>query len=155
MYNIPDTKDKVLCSLLYAGIFIPFITLAPIAWILIANLRKIYLKEFVKYHCFQAVLFNMIIFFLPGLFDLLISFIGNILELFVVSANSMNLPEQIQSIFVSSENLVQMLTQFKTLVLGLYSVLIRVLTLYAVAWTLRGKYTYIPPISQAVNQLLR
>jgi hypothetical protein len=155
MYNTPDAKDKILCSLLYTGIFIPFATLAPIVWIVVANIKKIYLKEFVKYHCFQAVLFNMIIFFLPGLFDLLVSFIGNILEVFIVFAQSLNLPEEIQGFIISSESLLNLLNQFKALILQIYSIFIKVLTFYAIVWTARGKFTYIPPISQAVNQLLR
>lgn len=155
MYNNPDTKDKVLCAVLYTGIFLPYITLAPIIWIVFANIKKIHLKEFVKYHCFQAVLFNMIIFFLPGFFDLVISFLGNLFGIVIVAANSINFPEPINSLILSTEGFSTALLQFKNFVLGIYMIFAHVLTFYAVIWTARGKYTYIPPISQAVNQILR
>ena len=133
-----DTKDKILCAILYAGIFVNLITWVPVIWIIVANIRGIHLKDFIKYHCYQAVLFNMIVFFLPGLFDLLLSFVSNILDLFVIFANS-----------------VELLKNLNTFTLQIYSILVRVLSVYAIVWTARGKYTYIPPISQAINLLLR
>jgi hypothetical protein len=110
----------------------------PIGWIIITNIRKIYQKDFVKYHCYQAVLLNMIIFFLPNFLSLLVSFLSNLLGIFSIFANSVTLLE-----FISKW------------VLQAYSLGVQVLAIYALIWTLRGKYTYIPQISQAVNYLLR
>ncbi len=138
MYNVPDLKDKILCAVLYSSIFVPFMTWAPIIWIVVANLRKIYLKDFIKYHCYQAVLFNMILFFLPSLVSKLIQFINAFLDLFGIFQNS-----------------IEFLSQTNSFVLSIYAILTKVLSLYAIVWTFRGKYTYIPPISQAVNLLLR
>lgn len=138
MANTASTKDKVLCAALYTGLFINFMTIVPLAWIIISNIRKIYLKDFVKYHCYQAVLFNMIIFFLPNLFTLLIGFLGNLLSLLVIFDNSVSV--------------INVLAEW---ILKVYYILIKVIAIYGIVWTLRGRYTYIPPISQAVNHLLR
>lgn len=138
MINVPSTKDKILCGFLYTGIFIGFMTIVPLAWIIIANIRKIYLKDFVKYHCYQAVLFNMIVFFLPSLFSLLIEFLTNILSMLVVFDNTISL--------------INLLCVW---ILKAYDVLVKVIAFYGIIWTWRGRYTYIPPLSQAVNHLLR
>jgi hypothetical protein len=138
MKNIPTAKDKIICSILYTSYFIPLISFVPIAWIIIANIKKIYLKDFIKYHCYQAVLLNMIIVFLPSLFSLIVNFVSNALGLFSIFENSVALLEFLGKNF-----------------LEFYSYFIQLLALYAVLWTLRGKYTYIPQISQAVNYLLR
>jgi hypothetical protein len=138
MVNIPTTKDKILCSVLYSSYFIPLMTFVPIIWIIVSNIRKIYQKDFVKYHCYQAVLLNMIIFFLPSFFSLLISFLSNFLGIFTIFENSISL-----------------LGYLSQTLLQAYNLLAQVLTIYAIIWTLRGKYTYIPKISQAINYLLR
>jgi len=138
MKNTPTAKDKIMCSILYTSYFIPLISFVPIVWIIIANIKKIYLKDFIKYHCYQAVLLNMIIFFLPSLFSLIINFLSNALGLFSIFENSVAL------LGFLGKNFLEFYTYF-----------IQLLALYAVLWTLRGKYTYIPQISQAVNYLLR
>ena len=162
MYNIPDTKEKILCSVLYICPLLPqssliflLISFSPIVYFIYARSRNLHLKDFIKYHCFQAVLLNMVIFFLPDLFHLLVSFLANIFELIVISLNSLPLPEFVKNLIASSGNLIDALQEFTLVLLGFYSVLIKVLAIYAAVWTFRGKYTYVPPISQAVNQLLR
>lgn len=138
MYRNPDIKDKFICAAFYASIFVPILSWAPIIWIIYSNIKKVYLKDFIKYHCYQAFLFSMIGFFLPSLFDLVISLVLNLLDLFSVFANS-----------------ILLLGEFKAWILKIYFVLLRVAALYAIVWTARGKFTYLPPISQAVNLLLR
>jgi hypothetical protein len=138
MKNIPQIQDKVGCSILYLGYFFSLATFVPIIWLIIANLRKIYLKDFVKYHCYQAILFNMIIFFFPDFFRLIVSFLSNLLGIFSIFDNSISLLEYLSKSF-----------------LVIYLYFVQILSLYAIIWTLRGKYTYIPKISQAVNYLLR
>ena len=159
MYNIPDMKEKFLCALLYSCPFLArgslaylLISFAPVIYIVYCNYKKIYIKDFVKYHCFQALILNMIIFFLPDLFNLLISFFANLLQIVLLTISSANLPEEIA---IGANDFVKTIDQMKNFILQIYQTLILVLTLYAIVWTARGKYTYIPPVSQAVNQLLR
>ena len=159
MYNIPDQKEKFLCAALYlcpllasGSLIFLVVSFAPILYFLYTNAKKITMKDFVKYHCFQAVLLNMILFFLPGLFGLLISTLANLFEILMLSLSSLGLPE---SIAANGNNLIASIAKFYGYAVAIYSILIKVLALYAVVWTFRGKYTYIPPISQAVNQILR
>ncbi len=137
MSNI-EFKDKFLCAICYLGSFIPLLAWFPLIWLVINNVRKVYVKEFVRYHCYQSILFNMIILFLPSLFRLLTDFLINLLDLMVIFANTIVLIKALQGF-----------------VLKIYFFAIPILSLYAVIWTFRGKYTYLPPISQAVNSLLR
>ena len=137
MYNI-EFKDKILCALCYFGAFIPLVAWLPLIWLIVNNIRKVYIKDFVRYHCYQAILFNMIIMFLPRLFTLLTDFLINLLDLMVVFDNTIALLKAMQGF-----------------ILMVYGFMVPVLSLYAVIWTFRGKYTYMPPLSQAVNSLLR
>lgn len=138
MGSAPDIKDKLLCGSLYLGIFVPVMSWIPILWIIVASIQKIHLKDFIKYHCYQAVLFNMIAFALPQFLKLIAEFLSNLLSITVIFENSAPL-----------------LLNMVSWLIGVYFILIRVLALYAVIWTARGRFTYIPPISQAVNLLLR
>jgi hypothetical protein len=131
-------KDRIICAFLYSGVFLSFVNWIPLVWIIVAAIRKQYLPDFVKYHCYQAILFNMILGFLPELIKLLVSFTGNFLNLF--------------GIFTK---IIQYLNSFTNWFLGVYFIFIQILAVYAIVWTLRGRYTYVPPISQAINLLLR
>jgi hypothetical protein len=159
MYNVPDMKEKFLCATLYICPFLVrgslaylLISFAPVIYIVFCNYKKIYLKDFVKYHCFQALILNMIVFFLPDLFNLLIAFFENLFEVFFLAISSMNLPEEMS---IGINDFFDSIHGIKSFILQIYQTLILVLTLYAIVWTARGKFTYIPPVSQAVNQLLR
>ncbi len=137
-YSLPNTKDKIICAALYTGLFFPLMTWVPIAWIVVSNIKKSYLKDFVKYHCYQAILFNMIALFLPQLFSLLINFLSTLLSLLVIFDNS-----------------ILLLKSFTAWFIEIYFIFIKVVAVYAIIWTARGRFTYMPPISQAVNLLLR
>ena len=80
----------------------------------------------------------MILIFLPGLFSLLTDFLISLLDLMVIFANTIVLIKALQNF-----------------VLTAYSFIVPVVSIYAMIWTFRGKYTYLPPISQAVNSMLR
>lgn len=139
--NLPTVTEKLICAFFYAAIFltfIPFITWLPLVWILIINIRRLPAKDFVKYHCYQALLFNMIALFLPQLLVLLISFLSNLLSIFAVFDGTITL-----------------LNSLTVWILSVYYIVIKIAAVYAAIWTLRGKFTYLPPISQAVNMLLR
>jgi hypothetical protein len=137
-FNAPSFKDKIFCSLMYLGCLFPLFVFYPFIWLIIANLKKIPTKDFVKYHIYQAILFNMIAFFLPEIFQVLVNIFSGILDFFTIFGNTVSL-----------------LGSFKNFVIGIYFILIKAIALYGIIWTFRGKYTYIPPVSQAVNLLLR
>lgn len=134
----PSIKTKFACAMLYTAIFIGLMTWVPIIWIMIINVRRLAVSDFIRYHCYQAMLFNMISFFLPQLFNLLIKFLLNIISLINIFAST------VSSLNIASNWITQ-----------IYFVFIKVLAIYAIIWTARGRFTYIPPISQAVNLLLR
>jgi hypothetical protein len=131
-------REKLLCAFCYMGAFFSIIAWFPLLWLIISNLRKVYIKEFVRYHCYQAILFNMLAYFLPDLFNLLTSFLSNLLSLMVVF-----------------DGTIAMIGSLKAWILATYHLFIQFVSAYAIIWTLRGKYTYLPPISQAVNSILR
>ena len=137
-YQIPNFKEKLLSASMYLGVYIPLFSWFPLIWLIVINVRRMSVKDFIKYHCYQAILFNMLAFFLPQIFSLLIDFIGNILSFMVIF-----------------ENTIALLNSMKDLVLVGYFILIKIIAIYGIIWTLRGKFAYIPPISQAVNLLLR
>lgn len=134
----PNWREKIPCAFFYMGIFIPYVSWIPLIWILAASIRNIHLKDYVRYHCYQAILFNMIAGFVPQLFSLVISMIANFLSLLAIFENSANA-----------------LVSGTELIVTVYWGLIRITAIYALIWTLRGRFTYLPPISQAVNLLLR
>lgn len=128
-----------------AALYLPFVfpnlvwmAWMPLIWLVILNLRKIYVKDFIKYHCYQALLFNMMIFALPGILRLLINLATNLL-----------------SFIPQTQMLIQYINFGLSKTLLLYNLLLILVIIYALVWTLRGKFTYLPPISQAVNLLLR
>lgn len=136
--NIPDTKEKIFMGALYLGIFIPLLAWVPIIVLIVVNIRQISIKDFIRYHCYQALMFNMLVFFLPGLLTVLANFIGTFLSLFLIFDNSIALMNSLTGLLVNA-----------------YYILMQIAAVYALIWTLRGKYTYMPPISQAVNMMLR
>lgn len=131
-------KNKLICALFYAALFMPLLIWIPIIWLVVANVQRKPMPDFFKYHCYQAVLFNMIAHFLPQVLSLLLDFTANLL-----------------SIMVIFDNTIVLLKSFNIWFLSIYFIAIKLVALYAIIWALRGKYTYIPPISQAVNLLLR
>ncbi len=137
MYQ-PKFRDRLICAVLYAGVFIELITWIPIVWIIVATVKKSYLPDFIKYHCYQTILFNMIAAFLPRLLKLLTSFLANIFDL-----------------IPAMHHIAVLINSFTDQFIGIYHIFIYCVAIYGIIWTLRGRYTYIPPISQAVNLILR
>ncbi len=133
-----DWREKIPCAFFYLGHYIPYISWIPMIWVIVANIKNIHLKDFVRYHCFQSILFNMISSFLPMLLSKLVGFIATLLSLLTIFENSANL-----------------LVQATDKLIYAYWLLIPLVIVYALIWTLRGRFTYLPPISQAVNLLLR
>lgn len=138
MGHAPELRDKWICAALYTGIFVPVMAWVPIIWIIVVNIKKYPIKDFIRYHCYQVILFNMIAFALPQILSALVKFIATLLSITVIFENSGNL-------------LVGLVAQ----IIPLYFLLVKVVAIYGFIWTARGRFTYIPPISQAVNFLLR
>lgn len=138
MSRNPEMKDRIICAWLYTGVFCSALCWVPIIWVLFYNIKKIPMRDFVKYHCYQSILFNMICFALPDMLKLITEFIANLLSITVIFENS-------ASLLVSLVNWI----------IGVYHIIIKVIAVYGFVWTLRGRFTYLPPISQAVNLLLR
>ena len=138
MRNTAELRDKLICAVLYTGLFIPVMSWIPILWIIFAKIQQLSMKDFVKYHCYQAILFNMIAFVLPRIILLISKFIATLLSITVIFENSGTL-------------LVKLILQ----IIPIYFLFVKVIAIYAIIWTARGRYTYMPPISQAVNLLLR
>lgn len=134
----PSIKTKFACSMLYTAVFISLMTWVPIIWIIVINVRRLNVSDYIRYHCYQAMLFNMIAFFVPQLFNLLIEFLINIVNLIGVFGSAT------ASLSIASNWIIHV-----------YFMFIRVIAVYAIIWTARGRFTYMPPISQAVNMLLR
>lgn len=133
-----NLKDRVLCALLYTAPFLGIMTWAPILTLIFINLKKIKVKDFVQYHCYQTLLLNMLMFFIPRLAELLIRFLETMLDLFMAHNH----------FFRFFGALIHKAGQA-------YSIAIMLLAAYGIIWTLRGRFTHIPSISQAVNLLLR
>lgn len=136
--NVPNMKERLACSALYLGSFIPLIGWVPLVWIIVINVRKMHVKDFVKYHCYQSLLFNMVALFLPQLIGVLIEILSSFLDLFGFFGNT-----------------VALLNSGFSFIVPFYYLFIQIVSIYALIWTIRGKYTYLPPISQAINNLLR
>ncbi len=136
--HTPDWREKIPCAFFYTGIYVPFVSWIPMIWVIASSIKNIHLKDYVRYHCYQAILFNMIAGFLPQLLRLLVSFIANLLSLLTIFQNSANLLVQATDSLIAG-----------------YWIFIQLVSVYALIWTLRGRFTYLPPISQAVNLLLR
>jgi len=144
-YYSPTWIEILGCSVMYLGHYNELFCWLPIIWLIVAHFRKDTLKDYVRYHCYQAILFNMITSFLPHLVALLVNFISNLISILA----------DIISILGFLENTAKLLVSFTEWFVGIYFILLQILIIYAVLWTLRSKFTYIPPISQAVNLLLR
>ena len=131
-------RDRLLGGLAYAGMFVPLLPLALVVCIVLDNLGRIRLTTFLKYHCYQALILNIVFYFLPGFISTAMKFLAGLLDLTVVFAKTGPI-----------------LLQFSSFVTGSFGILILAVTIYGMLWTFMGKYTHIPVISQGVNMFLR
>jgi hypothetical protein len=138
MRSYATISEKIFCACFYTAYFFSIMTWVPIIWLIVVNIKKINLKDFIRYHAYQALLLNMIIFFLPQLLTAVTNLLLNLI-----------------SFLPYTNNLILLLNQATSYVLIAYQYILQALLIYAIIWTLRGKFTYIPPISQAVNMFLR
>lgn len=136
--NVPSKREKIFCAVFYLSVFMPILFFFPVIYLVVLNVRKMYMSDFLKYHLYQSILFSMVIFFLPDLVFAIFRFLSTFLSLFAVFDNS-----------------IALMGGVITWIAKIYAIAIQVLSLYAFIWTLRGKFTYIPAISRAIDSMLR
>jgi uncharacterized membrane protein len=131
--QIPDIKEKI-------GAGIAYLTLGiwGLIWLLISRRNYFDQKDFIRFHCYQSILLGLLYMFIPQgisiLFSLIIQIIGLVPgTLFITN------PIHVM------HGLIQGLIHYGGLVL----------IIYCVIFSLFGRYTNIPFISQIINRMLR
>ena len=131
--QIPDVKEKI-------GAAIAYLTLGVwgLVWLLISRKHYFDQKDFVRFHCYQSLFLGMLYLFIPQGIAILFSLITQIFGLLpLLSA----LVEGLHIIHGMSQSVIH------------YGGLL--LIIYCVIFSLFGKYTNIPWISQIINRMLR
>ncbi len=147
-YNIPSPKEKLFAASFYLGIFFSLLSWYPFIVILVINIRRIYVKDFLRYHAYQAMLLNMILTLVPNLIGLVISLLSDILSLFGIHLSQLLSQLCTWQITIANQTIMFNL-------LYVYNIFCLALGVYMIVWTARGRFTYLPPVSQAINYLLR
>lgn len=131
--QIPDIKEKIGGGVAYLtfGIW-------GLIWLLLSRRTYFEQKDFVRFHCFQSIFIGILYMFIPQglaiLFSLITQFTGFIPGVSLITSTLHVLHGILQSIIHYG---------------GL------VLIIYCVIFSLYGKYTNIPWISQMINRMLR
>ena len=131
--QLPDIKEKI-------GAAITYLTLGiwGLIWLLISNRNYFDQKDFIRFHCYQSIFVGLIYMFIPQgfaiLFSLIVQIIGLIPGTLFVTDGIHVVHGILQSVFHY----------------GLLALII-----YCVIFSLLGKYTNIPYVSQLVNRMLR
>ena len=131
--QIPDIKDKI-------GAAVAYLTLGiwGLIWLLISSRNYFDQKDFIRFHCYQSIFVGLLYMFIPQGFAILFSLITQILGLIPFLAPI------VEGLHVAHGFLQ---TGFH------YGLL--ALVVYCVIFSLFGKYTNIPYISQIANRMLR
>ena len=131
--QIPNVKDKI-------GAAVTYLTLGiwGLIWLLISSRNYFDQKDFIRFHCYQSIFVGLLFMFIPQGFSILFSLIIQIIGLIPGT-----LPV-IEPIHVF-HGILQ--TAFHYGLLGLI--------IYCVIFSLFGKYTNIPYVSQIANRMLR
>ncbi len=130
----PNWQERIICSSFYLAAPFPALSSIPLLWIIISMMRGVHMRDFARYHCYQTVLYSMTVHFFPDFFRLLIGILANFIGLLAIFQNSAD------ALVSGAESIIQFYERF-----------IIIVTIYALIWTLRGRFTYLPPISQAVS----
>ncbi len=131
--QIPDIKEKI-------GAAVAYLTLGiwGLIWLLISSRNYFDQKDFVRFHCYQSIFVGLLFMFIPQglaiLSSLTIQIIGLIPGTSFVTNGIHVVHGVLQSIFHY----------------GLLALII-----YCVIFSLLGKYTAIPYVSQIINRMLR
>lgn len=131
--QIPDTKEKIGAALAYLtfGIW-------GLVWLLLSRTPAYFQKDFVRFHCFQSIFIGILYMFIPTGLSIFFSLITQILAL---------IPNT--DIFINGFNIIHYSFQQAVYFGGL------VLIMYCVIFSIYGKFTNIPFISQMINRMLR
>lgn len=131
--QIPNIKDKI-------GASVSYLTLGiwGLIWLLISSRSYFDQKDFIRFHCYQSIFVGLLYMFIPQGFAILFSLIIQILGLIPFLAPVTN------GLHVAHGILQQ----------GFHYGLLA-LIVYCVIFSLFGKYTNIPYISQIANRMLR
>lgn len=131
--QIPEIKEKI-------GAMVAYLTLGiwGLIWLILSRRTYYDQKDFVRFHCFQSIFIGILYMFIPQGIAILFSLITQILALipgtdFIVNG------------FHVIHGILQSIIHYGGLVL----------ILYCVVFSLYGKFTNIPWISQLINRMLR
>ena len=131
--QIPDTKEKIGAGISYLSLGI-----WGLVWLILSRKNYYEQKDYVRFHCYQSIFIGILYMFIPQglaiLFSLLIQIIGLVPGINFVSKS-----------FHVIHGILQTALHYGLLAL----------VLYCVVFSLYGKYTNIPWISQMVNRMLR
>ncbi len=133
MTQIPNIKDKI-------GAAVSYLTLGiwGLIWLLISSRSYFDQKDFIRFHCYQSIFVGLLYMFIPQGFAILFSLIIQILGLIPFLASVT------KGLHVAHGILQQ----------GFHYGLLA-LIVYCVIFSLLGKYTNIPYVSQIANRMLR
>ena len=131
--QIPDIKEKISAAATYLTLGI-----WGLIWLLISKRSYFDQKDFVRFHCYQSIFVGLLYMFIPQGFAILFSLITQILGLIPF------LSPVTDGLHVA-HGIIQTAFHY-----GLLALII-----YCVIFSLFGKYTNIPYISQIINRMLR
>lgn len=131
--QIPNIKEKINCAAAYLtfGIW-------GLIWLLISRKNAYEQKDFVLFHCYQSLFIGMLFAFLPQGLAILFSLI---IQIIAIIPSSTFITDQLHVI----HGLVQTFVRYGGL--GLI--------IYCVVYSMFGKYTNLPWVSQVINRMLR
>ena len=131
--QIPDIKEKI-------GAAVAYLTLGiwGLVWLLISSKNYFDQKDFVRFHCYQSIFVGLLYMFIPQGFAILFSLIIQIIGLIPIAS-------PIADGLHVAHGILQQIFHY-----GLLALII-----YCVIFSLFGKYTNIPYVSQIINRMLR
>lgn len=131
--QIPDIKEKISSAVAYLTLGVwGFI------WLLISRKNYFDQKDFVRFHCLQSIFIGILYMFFPQGIDILFSLLIQIIG-FMPGTSILT------DFFGQLHGLLQSLVHYGSLIL----------IMYCVIFTLLGRYTNIPYVSQIINRMLR
>ncbi len=131
--QMPNIKDKI-------GAAVTYLTLGiwGLIWLLISSRNYFDQKDFIRFHCYQSIFVGLLYMSIPQGFAILFSLIIQIIGLIPIVSPLTNGLHVAHGVLQTAFH---------------YGLL--ALVIYCVVFSLFGKYTNIPYISQIANRMLR
>lgn len=131
--QIPNIKEKF-------GAAVTYLTLGiwGLIWLLISGKNYFDQKDFIRFHCYQSIFVGLLYMFIPQGFAILFSLIIQIIGLIPIASPITN-----------------GLHAFHGILQSIFHYGLLALIIYCVVFSLFGRYTNIPYISQIANRMLR